>query len=160
MAIIGYARVSTEEQCLDLQLDLDRALAALQPGDTLTVWRLDRLSRSLVHLIGLVEELHSRGMQFQSMNEKIDTGSAAGELIFHVFGALAQFERKLIKERTKAGLEAAKSRGKKLGRKAKLAPSQVAHARELIATGRSQRDVARLFRVSHTSVRRALERTE
>jgi DNA invertase Pin-like site-specific DNA recombinase len=114
----------------------------------------------LVHLIGLVEELHSRGMQFQSLNEKIDTGSAAGELIFHVFGALAQFERKLIKERTKAGLEAAKSRGKKLGRKAKLAPSQAAHARELIAAGRSQRDVARLFRVSHTSLRRALERTE
>jgi hypothetical protein len=86
------------------------------------------------------------------------TGSAAGELVFHLFGALAQFERQLIRERTKAGLQAAKRRGRKLGRRASLTSAQVEHARQLIAEGNSQRDVARLFRVSHTSVQRALER--
>ena len=183
MPTIGHARVSTDEQCLDLQLTalrkagcnrieqdqgvsgsttsrpaLDRALAALKPGDTFVVWRLDRLGRSLADLIETVSGLKARGVAFRSLCETIDTTTAAGELVFHVFGALAQFERQLIRERTMAGLQAAKSRGTKLGRRASLAPSQVAHARELLAAGKSQRDVARLFKVSHTSVQRALER--
>lgn len=137
---IGYARVSTQEQNLDLQKDaltkagcerifedqisgatttrpgFDKAMEQLRPGDTLVVWRLDRLGRSLKHLIEVMSQLEERGIAFQSLQESIDTSSPGGRLIFHLFGALAEFERNLIQERTKAGLAAAGARGRKGGR--------------------------------------------
>ena len=137
---IGYARISTTEQNLSLQMDalekadcgkifhdqisgaktqrpgLDEALAYLREGDVLVVWRLDRLGRSLKHLIELVNSLEERGIGFQSLQESIDTTTSGGRLIFHIFGALAEFERNLIQERTHAGLEAARARGRTGGR--------------------------------------------
>ena len=138
--LIGYARVSTNEQTLDLQLDalkkagceeirqdkissvaadrpgLKAALDIVRAGDTLVVWRLDRLGRSLKQLIELINELQDRGVGFKSVTENIDTTTTGGKLVFHIFGALAEFERNLIKERTNAGLEAARARGRKGGR--------------------------------------------
>ena len=138
--LIGYARVSTGDQSLALQIDaleeagcerffrdqvsgivnirpnLNQALNIARPGDTLVVWRLDRLSRSLRDLIETVTLLESRGVQLKSLHESIDTASSSGKLIFHLFGALAEFERNLIKERTLAGLQAARARGRKGGR--------------------------------------------
>jgi DNA invertase Pin-like site-specific DNA recombinase len=141
--LVGYARVSSNGQELQLQLDalkkagvakadvftdkvsgakaarpgLDKCLQQLKPGDTLLVWRLDRLGRSIRHLIDLVEDLHQRGVKFKSLCDgAIDTTTASGELIFHVFSALAQFERRLIQERTNAGLKAARARGRLGGR--------------------------------------------
>jgi DNA invertase Pin-like site-specific DNA recombinase len=140
--LIGYARVSTNEQNLDLQRDalrtagvapkniytdtitgtkanrpgLDQALSHLREGDTLVVWRLDRLGRSLKHLIETVTALKQQKIAFKSLTENIDTSTAAGNLVFQIFGALAEFERNLIKERTMAGLEAARARGRKGGR--------------------------------------------
>jgi len=140
----GYARTSTLEQNLDLQVDelekagcekvitdkmsgsvaerpgLERLREMLRAGDVIVVWRLDRLGRSLKHLIDWFIELERIGVGFQSLHEKIDTGSPTGRLIFHLFGALAEFERNLIQERTKAGLAAARSRGRLGGRPAKL----------------------------------------
>jgi DNA invertase Pin-like site-specific DNA recombinase len=137
---IGYARISTVEQDLSLQMDAleeagcdkiyeDKASGAkeqrpglreateyLRKGDTLVVWRLDRLGRSLKHLIETVGSLEERGIGFQSLQESIDTTTSGGRLIFHIFGALAEFERNLIRERTKAGLDAARARGRKGGR--------------------------------------------
>src|SRR5690348_6581068 len=133
---VGYARVSTGEQTLDLQLDalaaagcdrvfqdtasgakaerpgLARALDFLRPGDTLVVWRLDRLGRSLQHLIQTLTALDQRGVGFKSLTESIDTTTPGGKLVFHIFGALAEFERDLIRERTQAGLAAARARGR------------------------------------------------
>src|SRR6266571_780691 len=141
---VGYARVSTTEQTLNLQLDalkkagcskiftdtisgstterkgLDEALAYVREGDTLVVWRLDRLGRSLKHLIEVVTDLEKRGIGFKSLTESIDTTTSGGKLIFHIFGALAEFERNLIRERTQAGLVAARARGKRGGRPALL----------------------------------------
>jgi DNA invertase Pin-like site-specific DNA recombinase len=138
--LIGYARVSTHEQNIDLQEDalkkagckkifidkvssvaaarpgIDEALSYLREGDTLIVWRLDRLGRSLKHLIELVGKLEEKKIGFQSIQESIDTTFSGGKLIFHVFGALAEFERQLIVERTKAGLASARARGRKGGR--------------------------------------------
>jgi DNA invertase Pin-like site-specific DNA recombinase len=141
--ILGYARVSTDDQDLSLQIDalekhgipkpliftdklsgakdgrpgLTKCLDSLRSGDVLVVWRLDRLGRSMRHLITLVEDLRSCDVGFRSLNEgAIDTTSASGELIFHIFSALAQFERRLIQERTKAGLAAARARGRCGGR--------------------------------------------
>ena len=138
--LIGYARVSTGDQSLTLQIDaleeagcervfqdqvsgivntrpnLNQALNFARPGDALVVWRLDRLSRSLRDLIETVTLLESRGVQLKSLHESIDTASSSGKLIFHLFGALAEFERNLIKERTLAGLQAARARGRKGGR--------------------------------------------
>ncbi|MFO1419368.1 MAG: recombinase family protein [Candidatus Competibacteraceae bacterium] len=137
---IGYARVSTDDQSLGLQQDalrqagceriyqekvsgaraeraeLARLLEALRPGDTLVVWRLDRLGRSLKHLIETVEHLDALGVGFQSLTETIDTTTSGGKLVFHLFAALAEFERTLIRERTRAGLQAARSRGRQGGR--------------------------------------------
>ena len=155
---IGYTRVSTSEQDLRLQLDalkkngvpkeliftdkasgakesrkgLESCLAELQPGDVLLVWRLDRLGRSIRHLVTLIDDLQQRGVGFRSICDgAIDTTSASGELIFHVFSALAHFERRLIAERTKAGLMAARARGR-LGGRPRLDPSD-----QRIATARS-----------------------
>lgn len=140
MALIGYARISTQDQHLHLQQDalkaagclkiftdtvsgsqterdgLDEALGYIRPGDTLVVWRLDRLGRSLKHLIETVTALEDKGIGFKSLTESIDTTTSGGKLIFHIFGALAEFERNLIRERTNAGLTAARARGKNGGR--------------------------------------------
>jgi DNA invertase Pin-like site-specific DNA recombinase len=140
MALIGYARVSTTEQHLHLQQDalhgagclkifadtisgakserkgLSEALEYIRAGDTLVVWRLDRLGRSLKDLIERITDLHSRNIGFKSLTENIDTTTSGGKLIFHIFGALAEFERDIIKERTNAGLTAARARGRQGGR--------------------------------------------
>jgi len=137
---IGYARVSSDDQNLDLQRDalrlagcervyeekesggkvdrpeLLRLFEALRPGDTLVVWRLDRLGRSLKHLIETVEQLETVGVGFQSVTEAIDTTTSGGKLVFHIFAVLAEFERTLIRERTRAGLKAARARGRQGGR--------------------------------------------
>jgi DNA invertase Pin-like site-specific DNA recombinase len=143
-SLIGYARVSSIDQNLDLQRDaltaagcaqvfedtvsgaavvrpgLEQAMAYLRPGDTFVVWRLDRLGRNLTHLISTVEALAQRGVGFKSLTEAIDTTTSGGMLIFQIFGALAEFERSLIRERTQAGLAAARARGKHGGRPPKL----------------------------------------
>ena len=178
--IIGYARVSTQDQTTALQLDalepvvekmfidhgvsgaatsrpqLDRCLATLESGDTLCCWRLDRLGRSLSHLTSIVEELGRRGVAFRSLTENIETESASGRLTFHVFASLAQFERELTKERTLAGLEAAKARGGQLGRPAALTPDQVRHAALLVSGGVSAGEVARSLNVGRSTLYRAL----
>lgn len=152
---IGYARVSTHDQNLDLQKDalkkagcekiivdvasgkktqrsgLDQVLEMLRKGDRLVVWRLDRLGRSLKHLIELMTELEQRGIGFQSLQEAIDTTSPGGKLVFHIFGALAEFERNLIRDRTRAGLAAARARGRKGGRPKRLNARQRALAVDL-----------------------------
>jgi DNA invertase Pin-like site-specific DNA recombinase len=154
--LIGYARVSTFDQNLDLQIDalkkagcekiytdqlsgakaerpgLIEALAFARKGDTLVVWRLDRLGRSLRHLILTVEEMQSRGIALKSLQDSIDTATAAGQLQFHMIAALAQFERSLIQERTNAGLVAARARGRLGGRPKKLTPEQVEMAAALM----------------------------
>jgi DNA invertase Pin-like site-specific DNA recombinase len=152
---IGYARVSTGDQNLDLQRDalkaarcgkivedtasggkaqrsgLDRVRELLRKGDVLVVWRLDRLGRSLKHLIELMGELEAAGIGFQSVTEAIDTTTPGGKLVFHVFGALAEFERNLIRERTHAGLDAARARGRTGDRRKKLDDRKRALAVEL-----------------------------
>src|SRR5829696_3109181 len=166
---IGYARVSTGEQTLDLQLDalksagcgkvytetasgakadrpvLEDVLSYLRKGDTLVVWRLDRLGRSLQHLIEVVAQLAARGIGFKSLTEQIDTTTSGGKHIFHVFGALAEFERDLIRERTQAGLAAARARGRQGGRpKALGTPAKVALAQALYEGG--QTDISTICR--------------
>ncbi|MFS0712203.1 recombinase family protein [Brevundimonas sp. 2P06AA] len=177
---IGYARVSTEEQNLSLQRDaleragvarvfedhaggaskyrpgLDAALNMLGPGDTLVVWKLDRLGRTVQHLINLVHDLGERGIEFVSLSENIDTTTAGGRLVFHMMGALAEFERSLIVERTKAGMASARSRGRHLGRSPSLNPSKVEHARMLIDSGASVSDTARTLNVGRSTLYRAL----
>ncbi|MCH8080515.1 MAG: recombinase family protein [Proteobacteria bacterium] len=180
---IGYARVSTEDQNSNLQLDaleavgcdkifrdegisgaattrpgLDKALAALQSGDVLVVWRLDRLGRSLSHLITIIEDLGKRGIGFKSLSEAIDTTTASGELLFHIMGSLAHFERKLISERTKAGLQAAKKRGKRLGRPPALSQEQLNHAVNMIRSGQeTSSGMADIYGVDRTTLYRALK---
>ena len=159
---IGYARISTGDQTLDLQLDalakadcvkiftetasgaksdrpiLTEAFAYARPGDTLVVWRLDRLGRSLQHLITTIADLQAREIGFRSLTEQIDTTPPGGKLIFHVFGALAEFERDLIRERTMAGLVAARARGRTGGRPKALAdPKQHALAQALYDGGKT-----------------------
>lgn len=178
---IGYARVSTIDQTLDLQRDalkeagcgkvfadqgvsgaainrpgLDRAMQTLKAGDTLVVWKLDRLGRSLSHLVQTVTELGERGVGFQSLSDPIDTTNAGGRLVMHLMAALAEFERSLIVERTRAGLKAAKRRGVKLGRKPTLTEDQLVHACRLIEQGESPRDVARTLRVHRSTLYRHL----
>ncbi len=154
--LIGYYRFSTNDQTGDLQTDalraagcekvygdhgvsgsktdrpeLSKALADLRAGDTLVVWRLDRLGRSLTHLIETVNGLNDRGVEFKSLQETIDTSSATGKLVFHVMAAMAEFERDLVRERTNAGLEAARARGRNGGRPKALSPEKVQIARTL-----------------------------
>jgi DNA invertase Pin-like site-specific DNA recombinase len=155
--LIGYARVSTHEQTLALQLDalekagceqvfsdkvsgtkaerkgLTEALSHLRVGDTLVVWRLDRLGRSLRHLIDTITALDERGVGFKSLTENIDTTTSGGKLVFHIFGALAEFEREIIRERTQAGLASARSRGKVGGRPKALTPKEVQILRNMAA---------------------------
>jgi DNA invertase Pin-like site-specific DNA recombinase len=152
---IGYARVSTADQTLDLQKDalekagctkiftdtacgakaertgLDEALNYVRSGDTLVVWRLDRLGRSLTHLIATITGLSDQHIGFKSVTENIDTTSSGGKLVFHIFGALAEFERDIIRERTQAGLTAARARGRKGGRPKALTPKKAQQLRTL-----------------------------
>ena len=153
---IGYARVSTQDQNLDLQNDalkaagcekiytdklsgaktdrpgLEEILGFIRRGDTLVVWKLDRLGRSLKHLIQVLNTLDERGVYFKSVQESLDTSTPGGKLIFHVFGALAEFERDIIRERTLAGLAAARARGRKGGRPKKLSEKQIVIAKRLL----------------------------
>ena len=174
---IGYARVSTEDQHLDLQRDalkqagcgviyeeavsgksavrpeLEQCRKALRSGDTLVVWRLDRLGRSLHDLVQVVADLERSGISFESVTERIETGSAAGKLVFHVFAALAEFERNLIRERTHAGLAAARARGRSGGRKPKLGEKQLREIKALLRDPAIQvADVARRYGVSRTTL--------
>lgn len=174
---IGYARVSTDDQTLNMQLDslkaagctqiyqeqasgkqvdrpeLAHALKALRKGDTLVVWRLDRLGRSLSHLVESVTTIEALGASFESLTEKIETGSATGRLVFHFFAALAEFERNLISERTKEGLKAARKRGNKGGRKPVLDAKAIKQVRALMAD-RSTRpaDIAAQYKISKSTL--------
>ena len=155
---IGYARVSTEDQTLDLQrnalnqakcreiyeeqasgkntgrLQLEGCLKSLREGDTLVVWRLDRLGRNLADLVRLITDLERRKINFASLTEEIETSTPAGKLVFHVFAALAEFERNLIRERTVAGLKAARARGRNGGRPSKLSAKEIKTIRALLKT--------------------------
>lgn len=162
---IGYARVSTNDQNIDLQRDalekccekifedvlsggrrerpgLSRALEELRTGDTLVVWKLDRLGRSVKDLVELVGELEKRGIHFQSLTDAIDTSTPAGRFFFHVMASLAQMERELLIERTQAGLAAAKAQGRVGGRKLKMTPSKLTAAKRLLESGAAPKDVA------------------
>jgi DNA invertase Pin-like site-specific DNA recombinase len=180
MALIGYVRVSTAAQDGALQRDalsragcarlfedtasgvrtarpgLAEALAYARKGDTLAVWKLDRLGRSLPHLIETVNTLGGRGVGFMSLTEGVDTSTPNGRLVFHVFGALAEFERDLIRERTGAGLAAAAARGRKGGRKPVVTPEKLARAKALIAEGFNAREAAGRVKVSKTALYEAL----
>ena len=177
---IGYARVSSQDQNLALQMDaLERAecdqvftdhasgadcsrkgykdaLAALKPGDTLIVWRLDRLARSMRELVDIIEWLHSQNVGFQSLCEYIDLNSAFGELILHVLSAIAHFERRLIQERTIAGMQAAKERGVSFGRKPCIDPELLDQARNLVYNGMSVTQTAREIGVGRSTLYRYL----
>lgn len=177
---IGYARISTIDQNAALQHDalrlagcetifedkvsgslgkrpgLDRALAKLGQGDELIVWRLDRLGRSLPHLIEVIAAIGDRGAGFKSLTESIDTGTAGGRLVFHMMGALAEFERALIVERTNAGLVAARKRGVRVGRPPALTGAQIKHACKLIDGGEGPGAVAKSLGVSRATLYRAI----
>lgn len=135
---------------------LAAALAYLRDGNLLVVWRLDRLGRSLPHLIETIGALDARGVGFRSLSESIDTTTSGGRLVFHVFGALGQFERDLIGERTKAGLAAAGGRGRKGGRKPAVTADKLRRAREHIANGLSVREAAARLKIGKTSLYAAL----
>jgi DNA invertase Pin-like site-specific DNA recombinase len=178
---IGYARVSTQDQTPQLQLDalkvagcersfvekasgaqrdrpeLQAALGYMRPGDTLVVWKLDRLARSLKQLIETVESLENRKMGFRSLTENIDTTTPGGRLTFHLFAALAEFERSIIKERTMAGLAAARSRGRKGGRPPSLNAKDLAAAKALLSDpGITVEEVAKRLKVSPATLYRHL----
>lgn len=125
-----------------------QALSALREGDTLVVWKLDRLGRSVKSLIDLVNDLHNKGIHFKSLTDSIDTGTSSGRFFFHVMASLAQMERELIVERTRAGLEAAKQLGRRGGRRRKMTDSKIESAKKLIASGISPRDVADNLNIS------------
>ncbi len=170
--LIGYARVSTQDQNLDLQTEalrkagckkifddkisgshadrpgLAKVQEALRDGDTLVVWKLDRLGRSVKHLVDLVGELHKRGVQFKSLTDAIDTGTASGRFFFHVMASLAEMERELTIERTQAGLKVARQLGRTGGRKRLMTESKIKSAKKLLASGVPPRDVAANLGVS------------
>jgi DNA invertase Pin-like site-specific DNA recombinase len=173
---IGYARVSTPEQELRLQEDaliaanckkiytdtisgvatkrpgLEQALSYAREGDIIIVWRLDRLGRSVQHLIQTVKDLEERNIGFRSLQENIDTTTSGGKLVFHIFGALAEFERDLIKERTIAGLKAARARGRHGGRPRLLTEQQIKRALELYNEGNSTvTEICKIYKISSKS---------
>jgi DNA invertase Pin-like site-specific DNA recombinase len=135
---------------------LDAVMAALRPGDTLVVARLDRLGRSMRHLVATVHELAARGIGFKSLAESIDTTSAAGRLVLHIFASLADFERELIRERTRDALAAKKRRGEPVGRRRALSPSRVDAAREMLESGHGAAHVARILKLGRSTLYRAL----
>lgn len=176
MARIGYMRVSTNDQNTDLQRNalvcaeceqifedkisgtkvvrpgLKQALKRLQKGDTLVVWKLDRLGRSVKHLVLLISELHERGIHFQSLTDSIDTGTPMGRFFFHVMSALAEMERELIVERTRAGLAAARAQGRTGGRPHSLTPFQKEQINRLIKSGYSRKQLAVIYNVSLSTI--------
>ncbi len=181
--IIGYARVSTQDQNPQLQRDaleeagceqifeervtgtkrerpeLQACLRTLRDGDTLVVWKLDRLARSLKDLVELIHELNERGVGFRSLTEAIDTTSAGGKLVFHIFGALAEFEHSLIRERTLAGLASARARGRKGGRRPVMSAADVRKAAAMLADPEiTKTEVAKHFGVSRVTLNASLER--
>jgi DNA invertase Pin-like site-specific DNA recombinase len=135
-------------------------LSFLTGQDTLVVWKLDRLGCSLGFLCELVARLGKQGVGFQSLTDSIDTATHSGERVFHLMGALAEFERDLIRERTRAGMKAAKRRGKQVGRPKALSAAQVQHLHELLATGKTQREVAQVLGVSANTVGREVRKTK
>ncbi|AIR59106.1 DNA-invertase [Cedecea neteri] len=169
--LVGYVRVSTNDQNTALQKNalecagcelifedkisgktadrpgLKKVLRTLSEGDTLVVWKLDRLGRSMRHLVSLIEELRSRGINFRSLTDSIDTSTPMGRFFFHVMGALAEMERELIVERTRAGLAAARAEGRIGGRRPKLSAKQWAQAGRLIAAGETRQQVAIIYDV-------------
>jgi DNA invertase Pin-like site-specific DNA recombinase len=180
--LIGYARISTQEQTLNLQQDaltkagcnkiftdtasgakaarigLDEALDYVRKGDTLVVWHLDRLGRSLPHLITTLTDLEERGIGFKSLTENIDTTTSGGKLIFHIFGALAEFERNLIRERTQAGLTTARARGRKGGRPIALNNRQISIARALYTDKQhSIAEICRALKISRATLYRSIK---
>ncbi|MDD2358326.1 MAG: recombinase family protein [Thiovulaceae bacterium] len=182
--LIGYMRVSTEDQTTSLQKDallkygvdnrniyedkisgandnrdgLNKALEYIQSGDTLVVWKLDRLGRSLAHLISIITSLKEKSISFVSITEGMDTTTASGELFFHIFGALAQFEKSLIQQRVKAGLESAKARGRIGGRPKAIDEEKLATIKKALADGMSKAAVCRTFGVKRSTLIDALKR--
>jgi DNA invertase Pin-like site-specific DNA recombinase len=176
--LIGYARVSTEEQSLDVQLDalkragckrifsdkvsttktnfpgLADAVSHLRHGDVLVIWKLDRLGRTVKGLVAFVADLHERKIQFRSLTDGIDTTTPAGRFFFHIMASLAQMERELLTERTRAGLEAARRPGRVGGRKRRMTPGKVESARKLFKEGMPHRDVAESLGVSVPTLHR------
>jgi DNA invertase Pin-like site-specific DNA recombinase len=180
---IGYVRVSTQDQNLSLQIDalqaagchhwyeekmsgtkmnrpeLLNALKALRKGDTLVVWKLDRLGRSLKDLLQIISDLQEREISFLSLMDKLDTSSASGKLFFHIFAALAEFESSMIKERTRAGLTAARARGRNGGRPEKLTTKEIAKAKAmLLDTAITKTEVAKHFSVTRATLNRYLNK--
>jgi DNA invertase Pin-like site-specific DNA recombinase len=180
--LISYARVSTQEQTLNLQRDalekagctkiftdtasgakserkgLNEALSYVRKGDTLVVWRLDRLGRSLPHLITTMTDLEEQGIGFKSLTENIDTTTSGGKLIFHIFGALAEFERNLIRERTQAGLTAARAIGKKGGRPNALTDRQISIAQSLYGDKHTSiPEICRTLKISKATLYRSIK---
>lgn len=181
--IIGYARVSTHDQNLDSQLDalqkadceqifqekitgktkdrpeLISCLKALRKGDVLIVWKLDRLARSLKDLVEIITDLNQREIGFKSLTEAIDTTSATGRLVFHIFGALAEFEHSLIRERTIAGLDAARARGRKGGRKPSMSEKDIKKAQAMLRDPQiTKTEVAKHFGVSRVTLNSSLNK--
>lgn len=170
--LIGYARVSTQDQHLDLQLKsltevgcekifqdkvsgkklektgLIEAISHLRKGDTLVVWKLDRLGRSVKQLVTLIDQLNKQEIQFKSITDSIDTSTPSGRFFFHVMASLAEMERELMIERTKAGLVIAKQQGRTGGRKPKMTPSKIASAKKLLSSGIPAKEVAKNLNVS------------
>jgi DNA invertase Pin-like site-specific DNA recombinase len=181
---IGYARVSTHEQILNLQRDalekagcnkiftdtasgakaerkgLDEALDYVRSGDTLVVWRLDRLGRSLPHLIATMTALEERGIGFKSLTESIDSTTSGGKLIFHIFGALAEFERNLIRERTTAGLMAARTRGRLGGRPKALTGRKLTIAQDLYDRRHPIQEILQTLKISRATLYRSIKTGE
>ena len=181
--LIGYVRVSTSDQNLDLQLDalkqvgcdriykdiasgakadrvgLAEVLKYIRSGDTLVVWRLDRLGRSLRHLIDTINQINDQGSYFRSIQESIDTSTSGGKLIFHIFGALAEFERDIIRDRTNAGIAAARKRGRIGGRPAIMDKKKVALAKSLFKDkSNSIASICEILNVSKTTLYRCLKK--
>jgi DNA invertase Pin-like site-specific DNA recombinase len=180
--LVGYARVSTQDQNLDLQKDaltkagcekiftdvggganfdrkgLMEALSFMRKGDCLIVWKLDRLGRSLKDLIATINDIHNKKMSFQSLQESLNTATSAGKLVFHVFGALAEFERDIIRDRTNAGLNAARARGRLGGRPCKLDKSKVGMAKALMADhNNSIKDICKTLNISKSTLYRSVK---
>jgi DNA invertase Pin-like site-specific DNA recombinase len=182
-ALVGYARVSTTDQNSGLQTTalesagcarifaddgvsgsvatrpaLDDCLAYMQAGDTLVIWKLDRLGRSLKHLLEVSEALKERGIALRSLTEGFDTSTSAGKMLYAILGAVAQFERDVLKERTNAGLQQARRNGKVLGPKRKLSDEQVRHAIDLAGSDKNPSTIASILGVDRTTVWRAIRR--
>ncbi|WP_454011359.1 recombinase family protein [Aquamicrobium terrae] len=183
--LIGYARVSTDEQNLELQLEalksagcgkiyqdagvsgtvairpgLKKAFAALREGDTLVVWRLDRLGRSLGHLIQTIGQLEKQSVHFRSLTETIDTSSSGGRLVFHLMGAMAEFEHALISERTRAGMKIARMNGRPIGRPPVLTSEQREEIRNRLGRGAKLLRLAESYGVSRKTIQRVRDEEE